>query len=111
MPKPIPATALNALKSEAGIDDVVVMLCIDKTGKVHQLKGANVNGSDQTAARPLTTTTAAVQTISMIQHTDQPTLASLNPGGASGGGTPSPQTATRTCITVIIGGASVTYCW
>lgn len=112
MSKPsIPATALNALKSEAGISDVVVMLCIDKTGKVHQLKGAGVNDSDQTAARPLTTTTTGVQTISIVEHAEPSAAtaaASLNPAG---GLTPPPVVSTRPCKTIIIGGSSVTYCW
>ncbi|MGZ0020054.1 hypothetical protein [Nitrosomonas sp. wSCUT-2] len=112
MSKPsIPAAALNALKSDAGISDVVVMLCIDKTGKVHQLKGAGVNDSDQTAARPLTTTTTGVQTISIVEHAEPSAAtaaASLNPAG--GLGTP-PVASTRPCKTIIIGGSSVTYCW
>jgi hypothetical protein len=112
MSKPsIPAAAIDALKT-AGIGDVVVMLCIDKTGKVHQLKGAGVNDSDQTAARPLTTTTTGVQTISIIEHAEASAAtvaaAPLNPAG--GFGVP-PVVSTRPCRTVIIGGASVTYCW
>lgn len=113
MAKPIiPAAAIDALKN-AGVGDIVVMLCIDKNGNVHQLKGTGVNDSDQTLARPLTTTTTGVQTISIIQHAEPSTATaaatSLNPAGGGIGGTPI--TATRPCKTVIIGGASVTYCW
>jgi len=111
MPKPtIPAAAIDALKT-AGIGDVVVMLCIDKTGKVHQLKGAGVNDSDQAVARPLTTTTTGVQTISIVEHAEPSVAAAAAPLNPAGGLTPPPVTSTRPCKTVIIGGASVTYCW
>jgi hypothetical protein len=99
--KSIPSAALDALK-EAGISDVMVMLCIDADGKIHQLKGDGVTDNKRDPAHPITTTATGIQTItiSMIEHVDQTTKSTATAAKA----------AATICKTIIIGGVPVTFC-
>lgn len=102
--KSIPPAASDALK-EVGISDVMVILCIDADGKIHQLKGEGVTDSKRDPAHPITTTATGIQTItiSMIEHLDHPTKSTTTASKAA--------KATATiCKTIMIGGVPVTFC-
>lgn len=103
--KSIPSDAADALK-EAGISDVMVMLCIDADGKIHQLKGEGVADSKRDPAHPITTTATGIQTItiSMIEHVEDHTTKSVAPSAKV-----AKATATI-CKTIMIGGIPVTFC-
>lgn len=105
MSKPIsiPSEALVALK-KSGISDITVMICIDKNGKIHQLKGEGVTDNKQAPVDPITTAATGIQTISLIQHLDHSNSANTSAT------TIAAVAAAKNCITVVIGGVSVTYC-
>jgi len=88
MPRPIniPAAALEALQ-KAGISDIAIMTCIDKNGKMHSLKGDGVNDNPTPTFPIATTEIQNITPISLVQHKGS------------------------TCVTYVIGGVSVTYCW
>lgn len=88
MPRPIniPAAALEALK-KAGVNDIAVMTCIDKSGNMHYLKGDGVNDNPTPTFPIATTEIQNITPISLVQHKGS------------------------TCITYVSNGTLITYCW
>ncbi len=84
--KEIPAAALAALK-EAGVDDIAVMTCRCKDGTTYDLKGPGVTATENPTFPITNTTIYDITPVSIVRHSGS------------------------TCITIIVAGRSVVYCW
>ena len=82
--KDLPEAAKKALK-DAGID-IATVICVDKKGKTHMMKDKDVRSND-TKFPIENTAIEEITPMSMVRHKGS------------------------TCVTIIIGGQSVTYCW
>ncbi len=80
----LPEAARQALE-EAGID-LFAAICVDKQGKIHRIRGQGVN--ERSTKFPIQTTAIEdITPVSMVRHKGSD------------------------CITIIINGVPVTYCW
>jgi len=82
--KELPEAARQALE-EAGID-LLTAICVDKQGKIHRVKGQDVN--ERPTQFPVQTTAIQdITAVSMVRHKGSD------------------------CWTIIIGGIPHTFCW
>ncbi len=82
--KDLPEAAKQALEA-AGVD-VAAVICVDKQGKTHMLKGSDVN--ERETKFPIETTAIEeITATSMVRYKGSH------------------------CITIVIGGIPHTYCW
>jgi len=80
----IPPAAQQALK-DAGVD-VAAIVCLDKNGEIQILQASGVN--ERETVFPIQTTAIEdINSMSVVRHKGS------------------------NCITIVIGGVSVTYCW
>lgn len=84
--KSLPSAATNALNA-AGVNDIAMMICIDKNGQQHVLRGDGVDNSPNNTFPIATTEIQEITPMSIVKYTGS------------------------TCITYVQGGTSYTICW
>ncbi len=82
----LPEAARNALDA-AGITDIAGMMVIDKKGQIHMIRSEEVEHRENTTFPIATTAIKGIVPMSMVEYEGS------------------------NCITIIIGGTAVTYCW
>ena len=84
--KSLPTAAEDALNT-TGVSDIAMMICIDKNGKQHVLKGKNVENDSNNTFPIKTKEIQEITAMSVVKYSGS------------------------NCITYVLGGTSYSICW